>query len=172
MFGVVVIALATALGGGTLRDLLLDRDIFWISDQTYLVAAMVAGMLTFFAARHLHLPAKRFLLPDAVGLALFTVLGTQKALLFGTSWLVAVTMGVITGVAGGVVRDVLCNEVPLVFRGELYATAALAGASLLILLNVLSIDAKVAALAVMITIFAVRLAGIYWHITLPTFARR
>ena len=122
LIGAVMVGSATALGGGTVRDVLLDRKVFWISDQTYLIVALATALLIFFAVRALRLPSRRFLIPDAIGLALFTVSGTQIALEWQAPWLVASLLGVITGVVGGVLRDVLCNEVPLVFvRGELYA---------------------------------------------------
>ena len=117
LFGVVVIALVAALGGGTLRDLLLDRPVFWVHDPRHLVAALLAGFATFLVARLVRVPPRLFLVPDAMGLALFTVLGTRIALDLDAHWLVASLMGVITGVFGGIVRDVLCNEVPLVFGG-------------------------------------------------------
>lgn len=172
LFGVVVIAMAAALGGGTLRDLLLDRPVFWIADETYIVSAMGAGVLTFAAARLMRLPANLFLIPDALGLALFTVLGTQIALDLNVNWFVATLMGVVTGVFGGIVRDVLCNEVPLVFTGELYATAAWSGALLLVLLQHLEVGSALATLAPMVLIFFARLAGIHWHITLPKFSAK
>lgn len=169
LFGVVVIAMAAALGGGTLRDLLLDRPVFWVADETYIVSAMSAGVLTFAAARMVALPKNLFLLPDALGLALFTVLGTQIALDLNVNWFVATLMGVVTGVFGGIVRDVLCNEVPLVFTGELYATAAWSGALLLVMLQHMEVGGATATIAAMLMIFLARLAGIYWHITLPKF---
>lgn len=172
LFGVVVIAMATALGGGTLRDLLLDRPVFWVADETYIVSAMGAGVLTFAMARLVRLPANLFLIPDALGLALFTVLGTQIALDLDVNWFVATLMGVVTGVFGGIVRDVLCNEVPLVFTGELYATAAWSGALLLVLLQHLEVGGALAALAPMALIFLARLVGIRWHITLPKFSSK
>jgi len=98
--------------------------VFWVADQTYLVAAIAAGVATFVLVRLARLPANLFLVPDALGLALFTVIGTQIALTLGAPWFVATFLGVVTGVFGGVLRDILCNEVPLVFAGELYATAS------------------------------------------------
>lgn len=172
LFGVVVIAMAAALGGGTLRDLLLDRPVFWVMDEIYVVSAMGAGVLTFAAARTVRLPANLFLIPDALGLALFTVLGTQIALDLNVNWFVATLMGVVTGVFGGIVRDVLCNEVPLVFTGELYATAAWSGALLLVLLQHLEVGSVLATLAPMLLIFLARLAGIFWQITLPKFSAK
>lgn len=172
LFGLTVVALATALGGGTVRDLLLDRTVFWIADSTYLLVAMGASLATFVIARLRPLPVRWLLAPDALGLALFTVLGTQIALDHGAGGFVASLLGVITGVFGGVVRDVLCNEVPLVFTGELYATAAWIGALLLIGLYFLEVPRVIAMLIAVSMIFAVRMAGVHWRITLPAFTSR
>lgn len=172
LFGMIVVALAAALGGGSLRDLLLDRPVFWVADQTYLVVAFAAAFVTFFLARVLVLPARLFLIPDAAGLALFTVTGTKAALAWGAPWLVASVMGVITGVMGGILRDVLCNEEPLVFQGNLYATAAWGGALLLIGLLALGADGRLAALAAGVGIFLIRMAAIRWGIGLPRYTAR
>lgn len=172
LFGMVVVALAAALGGGSLRDLLLDRPVFWVADQTYLIASLIAALLTFFLARIFALPARLFLIPDAAGLALFTISGTKAALVWGAPWLVASFMGVITGVVGGILRDVLCNEEPLVFQGTLYATAAWTGALVFIGLGVWGIDPGLAAVAGGVLIFVMRVAAIRWQIALPRFTAR
>lgn len=172
LFGMVVVALAAALGGGSLRDVLLDRKVFWIDDPAYLITAIVAGLATFALVRLVRLPARLFLLPDAVGLALFTVIGTQAALDVGAHWLVASLMGVITGVFGGILRDMLCNEVPLVFSGELYATASWVGALLLVGLIALGVSAGWAALAGGSIVLVIRLAAIAFKWRLPVFVAR
>jgi uncharacterized membrane protein YeiH len=173
LIGVAMVGIATALGGGTVRDLLLDRQVFWISDQTYLIVALAATLLTFFAVRGLRLPPRLFLVPDAVGLALFTAIGTQIALEWQAPWLVASLLGVITGVVGGVLRDVLCNDVPLVFvRGELYASAAWAGALALIGLQELGVSPVIAAWCGMAVVLAARLLAMAFRITLPTYSER
>lgn len=173
LIGVVMVGSATALGGGTVRDVLLDRTVFWISDQTYLVVALATTLVIFFAVRGLRLPPRLFLIPDAVGLALFTVVGTQVALEWQAPWLVASLLGVITGVVGGVLRDVLCNDVPLVFvRGELYASAAWIGALVLIGLQTLGVSAVTAAWSGMAAILAARLLAMAFRITLPTYSER
>jgi uncharacterized membrane protein YeiH len=173
LIGAIMVGCATALGGGTVRDVLLDRQVFWISDQTYLVVALVTTLLVFFAVRGMRLPPRLFLVPDAVGLALFTIVGTQVALEWQAPWLVASLLGVITGVVGGVLRDVLCNEVPLVFvRGELYASAAWAGALALIGLQGLGVSSVVAAWCGMAVVFGVRLAAMAFRISLPTYSER
>lgn len=173
LVGVVMVGSATALGGGTVRDLLLDRTAFWISDQTYLVVALATTVVIFFAVRGLRLPPRLFLIPDAVGLALFTVVGTQVALEWQAPWLVASLLGVITGVLGGVLRDVLCNDVPLIFvRGELYASAAWAGALALIGLQALGLSAVAAAWISMAVVLVARLLAMAFRITLPTYSER
>lgn len=172
LFGIVVVALAASLGGGSLRDVLLDRPVFWIADQHYLIAAMLAGLATFAVVRVMPLPAKLFLLPDALGLALFTVSGTQIAHGLGASWLVASVMGVITGCFGGIVRDVLCNEVPLVFSGNLYATASWLGSVTLLGLLALEVSPGWAALAGGSLVLLIRLCAIRFQWRLPLFVAR
>lgn len=170
VIGATFIAVATALGGGTVRDLLLDRNVFWVADQTYLITAVVVGIGSFFLIRHRTVSPSWFLFPDAIGLALFTVIGTQAALQWHTPWLAASLMGVITGVFGGVVRDVLCNEVPLVMRaGALYATAAWLGALLLIGLQQAGVPDLWASGVTMLAILGLRMAAIRFHLTLPSF---
>jgi uncharacterized membrane protein YeiH len=168
LFGVVVIAVISGIGGGTVRDLLLGRlPVYWIHDPIYVVVGMVAGTLTFFLGRRLRLPKNFFLVPDAIGLALFTVIGASVAMQLDVPWLIAALMGVITGVFGGVIRDILCNEVPLIFRTDIYATASLAGALLLIALDHAGMPHSLAILFAMACIVAIRLAAIRWHIHLP-----
>lgn len=173
LIGVMMVGAATALGGGTVRDVLLGRPVFWISDQVYLVVALATTLVVFFAVRGLRLPPRLLLVPDALGLALFTIVGTQIALAWQAPWLVASLLGVITGVVGGVLRDVLCNEVPLIFvRGELYASAAWAGALALVGLQALGVSPVVAAWAGMAIVLAVRLAAMAFRLTLPTYSER
>lgn len=173
LVGAVMVGTATALGGGTVRDVLLDRKVFWIADQTYLLVAIATTLVVFFAVRGLKLPQRLFLIPDAIGLALFTITGTQIALEWQAPWLVASLLGVTTGVVGGVLRDVLCNEVPLVFvRGELYASAAWAGALALIGLQALEVAPVIAAGAGMAIVLGARLVAMAFRITLPTYTER
>lgn len=168
LFGVVVIAVISGIGGGTVRDILLGRlPVNWVHDPVYVVVGMIAAVLTFFLGRKLPIPKNFFLLPDAIGLALFTVIGTSVAMDLHVHWLIAALMGVITGVFGGVIRDILCNEVPLIFRTDIYATASLIGALLLIALTEAQVPHNLAIIAAIISIVSIRLAAIRWHIHLP-----
>jgi len=170
LVGAVVVGLAASLGGGTLRDVLLDRRVFWLNDPTYLVCALLSVALTFVVARRARLSAGGFVIPDAVGLALFTVVGTQVALALEIPWLAASLMGVITGVLGGVLRDVLVNEVPLVMRpGTLYATASWSGALACIALIALGAGEALAMLLGGLVVFGLRLMAIRYQVRLPTF---
>lgn len=172
LFGILVLATVTALGGGTIRDLCLGTyPIFWIQNPDYLLTALVAALLTFVAARFFRMPHRLLLFADAFGLALFAIAGTEKALTIQSSGLIAILMGVVTGVAGGVVRDVLRREVPIVFRPEiyLYATAALAGAALLVGLRQGVPEFREAPLAAMALTLMLRLSAILFKLRLPVF---
>ena len=169
VLGVLVIAIVTAVGGGTIRDVLLDRHpVFWIEDPSHLVVSVLAAALTLAYARFRRPPTHSLAVADALGLALFTISGAQIAQRAMMNPIVVVVMGTMTGVAGGVIRDVLSAEVPLIFRkGELYATAAIAGAILYLLLEGAGIPRQIAALAGMAAIAALRLAAIFWGLHLP-----
>jgi uncharacterized membrane protein YeiH len=168
MFGVLVIAVIAGIGGGTVRDLLLGRlPVYWVHDATYVAVGLVASTLTFFLIRHLRVPKNFFLIPDALGMALFTVIGTRVALNLDVPWLIAALMGMITAVFGGVIRDILCNEVPLIFRTDIYATASLAGALMLIGLDDVGVEHNLALMLAMFGTVTIRLAAIRWHIHLP-----
>jgi uncharacterized membrane protein YeiH len=167
--GVAVIAVVTAIGGGTLRDILLDRHpIFWISDTTYLWVILAATVVTLGYVRLWIATRRALLVADALGLAFFTIAGAQIAQQAGVSDFVAVLMGISTGVAGGVLRDVLTAEIPLVMRpGRLYATAAIVGAASYVLLARWGISRDAAALVGMAAIAGLRLAAILWRLELP-----
>lgn len=167
LFGIIIVAVAAAIGGGTIRDLLLDRTVFWVRDQTFLLAAIIAAVVVFFVLRRVPISQKMFLIPDAVGLSMFAIAGTNTAWLLGSPWLVASFMGVITGVMGGILRDVLCNEEPLVFQGTLYATAAWGGSLLYIYLRSATVDITIAAVTASLAILLIRLLAIRWQIGLP-----
>ena len=118
LFGVIIIAIATGLGGGSLRDMLLDRDVFWIRDQVFFIASLGSAIFIFISARLIAIPPRFFLVADAAGLATFGIAGTLVSLMVDAPWLVASFMGVMTGTMGGIFRDILSNEPPVVFSGQ------------------------------------------------------
>lgn len=173
LLGVVVIAVVTAIGGGTLRDVLLDRHpIFWISDPVYILVIAGAAMVTVAWTRRLRPPETTLLIADALGLALFAVAGAQIAQDAGVSPVIAVIMGTMTGTAGGMIRDVLTNEIPLILRPdtELYATTAIAGISLYLVLEWIGVPRPPAALSGMAAIAGLRFAAILGNLKLPVFS--
>ena len=169
LFGVIIIAIATALGGGSIRDMLLDRTVFWIRDQAFFVASLASALIIFISARFYSLSPRLFLIPDAAGLAAFGIAGTLVSLMVGAPWLVASFMGVLTGIAGGIIRDVLCNEPPVVFQSPLYATVSWAGSLLFIGLIYFQVDVTAAAVFAGLGIFLARLLALYFNISLPKF---
>jgi len=170
LLGVLVIATLTAIGGGTIRDLLLDRHpIFWISQPTYLVVISVAAALTIIYVRVRRPPGDALLYADALGLALFTIAGAQIAEAAGLSPIIVVLMATITGVAGGVLRDVLCAEIPLILRRDIYATAAIVGASAYLLAEMLGAPRPWASGLGMAAVAVLRVVAIARGLALPTF---
>lgn len=169
-FGVLLIASITALGGGTVRDALFNTyPLTWVTHPEYLLYTSVFALLTILLAPILGRIMRVFLILDALGLAAFVILGTQKMLMHGISPSIAVISGMITGICGGMVRDILCNDIPLVLRKELYAVIALGGALLFIVLNHFHISNNVNVIITLLAIFSSRLLAIFFHIEMPIF---
>ena len=173
LLGVFVVASLTAIGGGTLRDLLLDRHpIFWLRDSSYLVVIGAATAFTVLYSRVRTPAVSALLIADALGLGFFTISGAQIAEQARLPALSIVLMGTMTGSAGGVLRDVICNEVPLILRpGQLYATASIVGTTTYIAARHLMAPSTATALG-MATVVLLRLAAILWGLRLPKFELR
>lgn len=169
LFGVIIIAVATGLGGGSLRDMLLDREVFWIRDQVFFFASLASAIVMFITARLTVIPPRFFLIPDAAGLATFAIAGTLVSMMFGAPWLVASFMGVMTGTMGGIFRDILSNEPPVVFGSTLYATVSWGGSLLFIAFVYLQMDVTLAAILAGLSIFIFRMIAIHYEISLPKF---
>ena len=169
VFGAIVVALVTALGGGTLRDLLLPgKSVFWVTDSQPVITAIVVAVLTFYTIRPLGPVSRRMLLiADAAGLAFFTVLGVEKSLSCGLSPLISVMMGTITGIVGGIVRDILCNTIPLVLQREVYATASLAGGIMYLCLGITPLSPLWRTILAIQTVFLIRLLALRLNLALP-----
>lgn len=170
-FGVAVLATVTAIGGGTIRDIVLGAyPVFWVARPEYLVITCITAVVTIlFIRKPKRVPHRFLLLADAFGLALFAVIGAQKALALGSPIIIAVVMGTLTGVAGGVIRDLLCSEIPLILRKEIYATAAILGSTMFALLSYWQLPEHHAMIIAIISALTLRLAAIYWRVSLPAF---
>ncbi len=169
LLGMVVIAAVTAIGGGTLRDVLLNRHpIFWIRDTRYLRVIVLTAFATLAYLHWLAVPGNALQLADALGLALFAITGAQVAEEARLSPLMVVLTGAMTGTAGGVVRDILTNEVPMLLRGGIYGSAAIGGIALYLGLQKLGLGRRTAFFAGLATVVALRLGGIYRGWNLPS----
>ena len=171
-FGMLVLAAVTGVGGGTLRDLVLGvRPVFWVTDPTYLWVILATVGLSIAGFHFIHRVSRIFLpVADAFGLALFTVIGTHKALLLDAPAAVAVLMGLLTGVAGGMIRDVLARRIPMVLQREIYATASIAGGITYVTLDALGAPFMLSLPAALLVTLSLRLAAIHWQLALPVFA--
>ena len=168
LFGVLVLGVVTAVGGGTLRDLLLgDIPPFSLKNEFYIYIAITTATVVFINRRRFELFEKPLLYFDAIGLGTFVVIGTTKALDFQMGLLGAVLMGVMTGTAGGIMRDVLANQVPLILRREIYASACIAGGALLVILLEVGVAPPTATLLAAGTVIVVRLLAIHYDWSLP-----
>jgi len=168
IFSIVLLGVVTALGGGTLRDVVIDvSPVFWIADLSYLWVALFASVLTFFLVRYVSHVYRLLLFVDGFGLSLFTILAVEKTLVLGFSGPVAVLMGITTGVAGGLFRDVMTVKMPLLMGKEFYATPALLGAVLFTLLNYICPDHQFNRLYAIGLIFILRSAAIQWGLYYP-----
>ena len=169
LFGAYIIGLVTAIGGGTTRDLLLNLTPFWMLTPSYLIVSALALMVSLVLYRVIQKLSRTIFLFDAIGLGLFTVVGLEKALDAGFPFWVAVIMGMITGSVGGVIRDVLVNEVPLLFRRDIYALACVAGGLVFGLCMQLDLHLSVTKIIAASTVIIIRIAAVTYHIRLPMF---
>ncbi len=168
IFTIVLLGVVTALGGGTLRDIIIDASpVFWITDLSYLWVSILASILTFFLVRYVKHVLTLLLFVDAFGLSLFTILAAEKVISLGFSNPVAVLMGVITGIAGGMIRDILTLRMPLLLGKEFYATPALLGAIVFTLLGDFFPLHPYNRLYAIGVIFILRAAAIQWGLYYP-----
>ena len=168
LFGAYVVGLVTAIGGGTLRDLLLGLTPVWMVNPMYLVCTGIALVWVILFGKRIINQQVTFFIFDTIGLALFTVVGVEKALDQEFSLWVAIIMGTITGAAGGVFRDVFINEIPLIFRKEIYALACVVGGLCYGLCAWLGVDVVVNECVSGLCVFLVRILAVKYRISLPT----
>lgn len=168
IFGYIVLAALPAIGGGTVRDLVLNTSVFWVEQSIYILVAVGAGILTFMIPVRI---GKRYIAlewADAIGLSLFCVLGASKALSLTGDPVLAVTLGVVTAVVGGILRDIVCNEVPLILKREIYATAAMVGAAVYSLCIALELTEELSLFVGGLSAFTVRSMALIYGWSLPT----
>jgi len=169
-FGFVVLGTVTAIGGGTLRDLVLGGGpVFWVDQPDFLMVCIVVSLPVFWLARLLRSVQTSLLWFDALGMAMFTVTGTHKALAMGAPGVVAGTMGVMSAAFGGILRDVICGERPLLLHSDVYATAALAGAILLVQADALGLSPMTANWGAFALIFVIRAGAIRFGWSIPSY---
>ena len=172
LFGLIVLALVTAIGGGTFRDLVLgNTPVFWVKNNTYVFAVLLSVLLTVLFANHIHRKRQWLLYMDAIGLATFNLIGIQVAQALEASATICIIMGVMTGTVGGMIRDVLTNEIPLVLREEIYALTAIAGSACYFLTESF-LNQEWRLLMTFCITFVLRIVAIRKHLSLPTFSTK
>lgn len=169
LFGVFFVAFITALGGGTTRDLLLGiAPVSWMLNYSYIIVIAIAVFLTFVFYKRVLKWRKTLFLFDSIGLGVFTIIGMEKALMMELSWIFAIFMGVISAVLGGVFRDTFNNEVPLILRKEIYATACFFGAFTMVGLHYLGVQQEINLLLTILMIIAIRVVSVKYKLSLPS----
>lgn len=167
IFGVTFTGFVTAVGGGTLRDMILGIRPVWVEDGNYLLAITIGVLLAIVFKYYILKYRRTFFFFDTLGIALYTVVGVQKSLEFGVSPSAAIIMGMFSAVMGGVIRDTLINEIPLIFRKEIYATACLSGAAVFVLLKLFNVDDNINSLVSVLIIILIRTIAVKYKLALP-----
>jgi uncharacterized membrane protein YeiH len=169
-FGVCVLAVVTALGGGTMRDTLLGHyPLSWVADPSLLLIACGAALVTIALARFMDTLRWPFLILDALGLVVFTIIGCNVAIEMGQHPIIVIVAGMITGIAGGIIRDVLCNDVPLVFSGELYATVSIVTGAIYYLGVIAKFPLEAVTILAILIGFTLRVLAILFNWSMPKF---
>ena len=166
-FGGFVCGFAVAIGGGTIRDVMLGVTPFWMTSSIYFTCTIIALLVGILFSKKLSRMENAWLITDTLGLAMFTIAGLQKTLQYGHPFWVAIVMGCITGVAGGVIRDVLLNQEPIIFQKDIYAMASVAGGLIYWLLAALGINIGITSIVTFFVICLVRYVAVRYHISLP-----
>nr|WP_299340508.1 trimeric intracellular cation channel family protein [Allomuricauda sp.] len=168
LFGVLIIALVTAIGGGTLRDLLIgNTPVTWMQDLTYIVIIPITVVLAILFSRQLKYLRKSLFLFDTLGIGLYTMVGIEKGLEAGLSPVVCIALGTMTASFGGVLRDILCNEIPVIFRKEIYATACILGGAFYFVLIAFNIPEGYSYLSAILVVILLRIVAVRFGIRLP-----
>ena len=166
-FGAYVVGFVTATGGGTIRDLLLGAPPFWMSNLSYLIFTAIALLVVVFFEKDFFRVKYTFFIFDTIGLALFVVVGFEKSLLYEFPYWVAIIMGTLTGAAGGVMRDIFINEIPLIFRKEIYAMACIIGGVVYMICHLFGVETLVCQILTFTSVVATRVLAVKYNICLP-----
>lgn len=170
LFGIFIIAFVTAIGGGTLRDVLIgSTPVTWMENITYIYLIGVVTILAIIFRRKLNHLKKSLFLFDTIGLGVFTITGVEMGIQNDLNPIISITLGAMTGTFGGVIRDILCNEIPVIFRKEIYATACIIGGLAFVMLHQMGVDTDLIYIATTLTVITIRLVVVKYHISLPSF---
>ncbi len=168
IFGILIIAFVTAVGGGTLRDLLIDANVAWMRNLTYVYVIFGATVFAVIFRKKLNHIRRSLFLFDTIGIALYTIVGVEKGIAAGFHPIICIALGTMTACFGGVLRDILCNEIPIIFRKEIYATACILGASAYFLLHYSPISEDFIVIISGAIVFTVRILAVYFNLSLPS----
>lgn len=172
-FGLVIIAFVTSIGGGTLRDVLIGQTpVAWMTNMTYVYVILGATVFTVVFQSKINYLRMSLFLFDTIGIGLYTVVGIEKGLMAGLHPIICIALGTMTACFGGVIRDILCNEIPVIFRKEIYATACIAGGLVYFVLRELPIDNKFIFVIAGAVVITVRLIAVKFKISLPSVYRK
>ena len=167
-FGILIIAFVTAIGGGTLRDVLLDQPVIWLRDLTYAYTIAITVVIAVIFQNKLNYLRKSLFLFDTIGLGLYTVVGIEKALAADIPWLICIAFGTMSACFGGVLRDLLSNEIPIIFRQEIYATACILGGLVYFGLSQFSVNINWIFIISLSVVIIVRILAVVFKISLPS----
>lgn len=169
LFGIFIIGFVTALGGGTLRDVLLGvTPVTWLTDIRYLLTVAISVVMALLLQRQLSYLRTSLFLFDTIGIGLYTVVGVEKGIAAGLHPVMCIAIGVITASFGGVIRDILCNEIPVIFHKEIYATACIAGGIAYFILQLFPFQGDVIFVVPILLIIGIRILAVRYHLTLPS----
>ncbi len=170
-FGILIIAFVTAVGGGTLRDILIDANVAWMRNLTYVYVIFGSTIFAVIFRKRLGYIRRSLFLFDTIGIALYTIVGVEKGIAAGFHPIICIALGTMTACFGGVLRDILCNEIPIIFRKEIYATACILGASAYFLLHNTPISEDFIVIISGSIVIIVRLLAVYFNLSLPSIYR-
>lgn len=170
LFGIFIVAFVTALGGGTLRDILVGREpVGWMQETYYVYTILITVVAAIIFRNKIKYLSKSMFLFDTIGLGIFTIVGTKIGMEYNLNPIISILLGTMTAAFGGVIRDILCNKIPVIFRGEIYATAAIVGSITFLLLNKFDFNINLIYIITTSIVIVIRIVAVKFHLSLPTF---